>query len=146
MPKACRLPAPATPDCHWKWTGPPSCCSSAIFAVKPRSQSHGSNVAVPEQYDRRLAVGAFKCWNSIRLFANLFPGALSCQSLLDSALFARLQVEGVPLHVLNDVFGLNLALKPTKSVFQRLALLQPYLCHAHCLQTIGYHLCRLRSK
>jgi hypothetical protein len=56
------------------------------------------------------------CGNLILLFANLFSGTLSRQSLLHSALRARLQVEGVTLHFLNDVFRLNLALKPTKGI------------------------------
>ena len=46
-----------------------------------------------------------------------FSSTLSSQSLLHAALFlARLQIKGVTLHVLNDVFGLNFALKSTKSV------------------------------
>jgi hypothetical protein len=52
----------------------------------------------------------------ILLFAILFSGTLSSQGLLDSALRAGLQIEGVALHFLNDVFRLNLALEATKSV------------------------------
>ena len=55
--------------------------------------------------------------NPIRLFANLFSGTLSRQSLLHPALGAGLQVEGVALHFLNDVFRLNLALETTEGVF-----------------------------
>jgi hypothetical protein len=68
---------------------------------------------------------------SIRLFANLFPGTLSRQSLLYSALIARLQVEGVTLHFLDDVLGLNFAFESTKSILNRFALLQSNFCHAH---------------
>jgi len=84
---------------------------------------------------RCLAATAPNCWNSLRLFANLFSGTLSCQSLLHPALLARLQVEGVTLHFLDDVFGYNLALEATKGVLQRLALLQSNFCQAHHPQT-----------
>jgi hypothetical protein len=67
----------------------------------------------------------------IWLSANLFSGTLSRQSLLESALLARLQVVRVTLHFLNNVFRLNLALEPTKRVLQGLALLQSNLCHTH---------------
>src|SRR2546428_4872261 len=75
------------------------------------------------------------CCNLIRLSANLFSGTLSRQSLLQSALIARLQVVGVTLHFLNDVFRLNLALEPTKGILQRLALLQSNFCQTHHPQT-----------
>ncbi len=38
-------------------------------------------------------------------------------------------------HFLNDVFGLNLALEPTKGILQRLALLQSNFCQTHHPQT-----------
>jgi hypothetical protein len=55
--------------------------------------------------------------NLLRLFANFFPGTLSRQSLLHPALRARLQVEGMTLHFLDDIFGDNLAFEPTKGIF-----------------------------
>ena len=55
--------------------------------------------------------------NLIMLFANLLAGTLSRQSLFHPALLARFQVVGVTLHVLDDVFRLNLALEPTQGVF-----------------------------
>jgi len=51
------------------------------------------------------------------VFAKLFSGTLSRQSLLHPALRARLQIEGVALHFLNDVFRLNLALEATEGIF-----------------------------
>ena len=68
------------------------------------------------------------CGNLIGLSANLFSGTLSRQSLLESPLLARLQVVGMTLHFLNDVFRLNLALEPTQRILQRLALLQSNFC------------------
>jgi hypothetical protein len=43
--------------------------------------------------------------------------------LLDPAFFARFQVEGVPLDFFDDVFGLDLPLEPSESVFKSFALL-----------------------
>ena len=57
----------------------------------------------------------YRSW-LIRFFANLLSSTLSRQRLLDSALRARLQIEGVALHFLNDVLGLNLALETTEGV------------------------------
>jgi hypothetical protein len=53
----------------------------------------------------------------IRFFPNLLSGTLLSQSLLDTASLARLQIVGVALNFLNDVFRLNLALEATEGVF-----------------------------
>jgi hypothetical protein len=58
------------------------------------------------------------------LSANLFARALSRQGLLHSALRPWLQVEGVALYFLDDVFRLHFALEPPQCVFYRLAFLQ----------------------
>ncbi len=71
----------------------------------------------------------------IWLSADFFAGTLSCQSLLQSPLLARLQVVGMTLHLLNDIFRLNLALKPTQGILQRFALLQSNFCQTHHLQS-----------
>jgi hypothetical protein len=71
--------------------------------------------------------------NPIRLFANLFPGTLSRQSLFYSAFVARLQVERVTLHLLNDVLSLNLALETAQGTLHRFALLQSNFRHARNL-------------
>ena len=75
--------------------------------------------------------GAPICGNLTRLPTNLFSGALSRQSLLQSPLLARLQVVGMTLHLLNDILRLNLALKPTEGILQRFALLQSNFCQTH---------------
>jgi hypothetical protein len=64
----------------------------------------------------------------VRLFANLFAGSLTRQSLFHPALLTRFQVEGVTLHILYDVFRLNFTLESSKSILQRLALLQSHFC------------------
>ena len=45
--------------------------------------------------------------------AHFLAAALACQRLFNALLLARLQVEGVFLDFLNDVFLLNLTLEPT---------------------------------
>jgi hypothetical protein len=65
----------------------------------------------------------------IPVFANLLSGTLLGQSLLQSASLARLQVEGVALHFLNDVFRLNLALESAKGTFDALTFLKSNFCH-----------------
>jgi hypothetical protein len=49
----------------------------------------------------------------IRLCAGLFPSTLLRESLLHPLFLAGLQVEGMPLNFLDDVFGLNFPLEPT---------------------------------
>src|ERR1039458_7543059 len=57
------------------------------------------------------------CCNLIRIFTNLLSGTLLRQSLFDPASLARLQIVGVALHVLNNVFRHNLALEAPESTF-----------------------------
>jgi hypothetical protein len=45
------------------------------------------------------------------LFASLLAAPLASESFFDTLLFARLQVIGVSLDLLNDVFLLHLALE-----------------------------------
>jgi hypothetical protein len=75
-------------------------------------------------------------WNSIgrhlvldhagalfRFASELFSVPLPRQCLLGPTLITRLQIEGVLLDVLDDVFLLNLSLKPTEGALDRLAFL-----------------------
>jgi hypothetical protein len=73
-------------------------------------------------------------WNSIgrhldhagalfRFASELFSVPLPRQCLLGTALITRLQIEGVLLDVLDDVFLLNLSLKPTEGALNGLAFL-----------------------
>ena len=57
------------------------------------------------------------CCNLIRIFANLLSGTLLRQSLFHSALGSGLEIKGVTLHFLNNVFRLNLALEAPESAF-----------------------------
>lgn len=53
----------------------------------------------------------------ILLFTSLLAIPLACQRCLDTTLFAGLQVVGMTLHFLDDVFLLDLALKPAQCIF-----------------------------
>jgi hypothetical protein len=75
------------------------------------------------------------CACLIWLPADLFAGAFSRQGFLHPALLAWLQVVGVTLHFLNDVFGLHLALEPAQGILQRLAFLQSNFCQTNHPQT-----------
>src|SRR5579864_7000791 len=89
------------------------------------STDHRKREPCPAKTEGRyLAAAALDSSNLIRLSPDFFPGTLARQSLLHSALLARLQVIGVTLHFLNDVLRLNLALEAAKGVLQRLTLLQ----------------------
>lgn len=68
---------------------------------------------------------------SVLLFARLFPAALASQSFLHALPLARLQVEGVTLYLLDDVFLLHFAFESAQGILKRLTLLkshfrQPY--------------------
>ena len=62
------------------------------------------------------------------LFANLLLCPLASQRLLYAELGARLQIVGVTLYFLNDVFRLNFALEPTQGALNGLAFLQSNFC------------------
>ena len=60
--------------------------------------------------------------------------ALAGQRLLHALLFARLEVEGVPLHLFDDVLGLHLAFKATQGILERLTFLNANLCQSNTPQ------------
>ena len=55
--------------------------------------------------------------------SNFFTASFSGQCLLDAFLLARLQVKGVFLHFLDDIFLLNLPLETPKRILYRLTVL-----------------------
>jgi len=65
----------------------------------------------------------------VLLFPSFFPAALACQCFFHTLLLAGLQIKGVALYLLNDVFLLHLALEAAQCIFQRLALLQSNFSH-----------------
>jgi len=67
-------------------------------------------------------------WKPVRLVlfdfpARLFPVSLAGQRLLDPLFLSRLQVEGVPLDLLDNVLLLDLSLEAPQSVFERFTVL-----------------------
>ena len=76
-------------------------------------------------------MGHHLAWQPIDLvlfFTRFFPAALARQCFLHTLLLARLQVKGVTLDLLDNVFLLHLALESTQCVFEGLALLKSYFC------------------
>ena len=63
-------------------------------------------------------------WNLLHLATTLLSVSLASQRLLDPLLFTRLQIEGVPFDLFDNVFLLHFTLEAPKGVFQRLTLLQ----------------------
>jgi hypothetical protein len=59
----------------------------------------------------------------ILFFPRFFPAALARQRFFDALLFARLQVEGVTLDLLDNVFLLHFALEAAQRVLEGLTLL-----------------------
>jgi len=64
----------------------------------------------------------------VLLFTSFLAIPLACQCCFDTTLFTGLEVVGVTLYFLDDVFLLNLTLEAAQGVLQRLALLQPDFC------------------
>ena len=64
----------------------------------------------------------------ILFFACLFSRSFTRQRSLHTLFFAGLQVEGVSLDLLNDVFLLHLALEAAESILEGFPLLKPYFC------------------
>jgi hypothetical protein len=54
--------------------------------------------------------------------------ALASESSLNTLFLARLQVKGVALNLLDNVFLLHLALETAQSVLEGFSLLKPHFC------------------
>jgi hypothetical protein len=67
----------------------------------------------------------------VLFFSCFFARSLASQRSLYPFLFAGLQVEGVALNLLDDVFLLHLAFKAAQSVLEGFALLKPDFCQTY---------------
>lgn len=76
----------------------------------------------------------------VLFLADLLAIAFACKSFLDATLLTWLQIEGVPLDLFDDVFGLHLALEATKCVLERFTFLNTNLCQ---WKTPPNHPCRV---
>jgi hypothetical protein len=64
----------------------------------------------------------------VLFFACFLSAALAGQCFLHPLLFARLQVKGVTLDLLDNIFLLHFALEATQCILEGLALLKSYFC------------------
>ena len=64
----------------------------------------------------------------VLLFTSFLAGSFARERGLNTLLLAGLQVEGVTLNLLDNVFLLHLALEPTQSILEAFALLKSYFC------------------
>ena len=80
-----------------------------------------------ESLGRHILTRSVETQTSVLLFTSFLAIPLACQCCFDTTLLTRLQVVGMTLHFLDDVFLLYLALKPAQCVFKRFAFLQANL-------------------
>ena len=71
---------------------------------------------------------AWQPMTSVLFFTRFLAAALTGQCFFYALLLARLQVKGVTLDLLNNVFLLHFALEATQCIFEGLALLKSYFC------------------
>jgi len=71
---------------------------------------------------------AWQPMTSVLFFTRFLAAALTGQCFFYALLLARLQVKGVTLDLLDNVFLLHLALKSAQSILEGLTLLKPYFC------------------
>jgi hypothetical protein len=64
----------------------------------------------------------------ILFLADLLAIAFASQRFFDALFLAGLQIEGMTLYFLDDVFGLNLALESPQCILKRFAFLYSNLC------------------
>jgi hypothetical protein len=69
-------------------------------------------------------LGGAAQWKLVLFFASLLAAAFTSQRFLHALLFARLQVEGVTLDLLDDVFLLHLAFEAAQRILERFSLLE----------------------
>ena len=64
----------------------------------------------------------------ILFFTRFLASSFASKSSFHTLLLAGLQVKGVTLDLLDNVFLLHLALKSAQSILEGLTLLKPYFC------------------
>jgi|SRR5208282_1969121 hypothetical protein len=64
----------------------------------------------------------------VLLFTRFLASSFASESGFDTLFLAGLQVKGVALNLLDNVFLLHLALETSQSVLEGLALLKSYFC------------------
>jgi len=120
-----------------KFLSAKNCCSPAV-----------QTNSLPQSTHLRIlswnSIGRHLVPRSVLLqFASEFlPIPLARERLLGPALVSRLQIEGVLLDVLDDVFLLHLPLEASKGALNRFALLNLYFSHK---QSHPFRVARIQS-
>jgi len=70
-------------------------------------------------------------FNLFLLFASFLAVAFAGERLFHTLFFARLEIEGVPLYLFNNVFLLHFSLEAAQGVLQRFALLDSNFCQTN---------------
>jgi hypothetical protein len=97
-------------------------CESKPHATR---HPHESSPETCTKEERATASSSGPClYYLILLFASFFTTTFAGQSLFYPLFLTRLQVVGVTLYFLDDVFLLHFALETAEGIFQRLAFLQ----------------------
>ena len=126
--QSCRTP-PSTGVLNCPGLGPPCRCKHGLLPVD----------------HKRLLLKRFPNWTRgeregaaarsggplhllVLLFSCFLTAALTRQSFFDALLLTGLQVKGVALDLLNDVFLLHFSLEAAQSILERFALLEPDFC------------------
>jgi hypothetical protein len=130
---------PAAPDAPFRQNGLHGLKRSRVCSPAGASRAHAKGEKHPNTLSARwLGAGLPRIWGRgqtdpksyctlVLLFTSLLTIPLTRERFLHAPLFARFQVEGMTLHFLDDVFLLNLALKPAQRIFKRLAFLNANL-------------------
>src|SRR5262245_48692918 len=118
-----------------KFLSAKNCCSPAVQTNSVPQSTH-LRIRSWNSIGRYLvgpAGSPFHAVRPLRLLLQLAPELLAIpltgERLLGSALVARLQVKGVLLDVLDDVFLLNLPFETPECALDRFALLDLHFCH-----------------
>src|SRR5262249_3638403 len=112
-----------------KFLSAKNCCSPAVQTNSVPQSTH-LRIRSWNSIGRYL-VGSIRAPCSLlQLAPELLAIALSRERLFRSTLVTRLQIEGMLLDILDDVFLLNLALESTESALDRLTLLDFHFRHA----------------
>jgi hypothetical protein len=91
------------------------------------AQDGGGQIEQSRPGKERLFI-AFILFALVLFLARFLTSSLARESSLDTLFLAGLQVEGVALNLLDNVFLLHLALKAAQSVLEGFSLLKSYFC------------------
>ena len=67
----------------------------------------------------------------VLFFTRFLASPLACESSLNTLFLAGLQIKGVALDLLDNVFLLHLALEAAQRVLEGFTLLKPYFCQTY---------------